>query len=161
MIALPNTLSGLLDLAVQDAQKCEALPELYRLDMGRWHTPEAGVCVICMAGAVIAQTLGVSHASDVRVWLNAPCSAALEPARKQLLAINDMRLGDFEDAVKNLGLRLTERQEDACQSARQQIRLELPWEADDEDEENGNAPNMRAPWSTYLEAVAQLREVGL
>lgn len=87
MIALPNTLSGLLELAVQDAQKCEALPELYRLDMGQWHTPEAGVCVICMAGAVIAQTLGVSHDAD--------------------------------------------------------------------------APDMRAPWSTYLEAVAQLREVGL
>lgn len=63
MIALPNKLSGLLELAVEDAQRCAALPDIYTLDMGNWHYGRRMRingqihCNVCMAGSVIAQTL--------------------------------------------------------------------------------------------------------
>lgn len=58
-VLLPHVPSALIRLALADLRKVEAMPETYRVDMGTWHAPELnGTCVVCFAGAVMANTLG-------------------------------------------------------------------------------------------------------
>ncbi len=56
----PNKLSALLQLALRDLKKCEKQPE-YEVDMATWHerVSAMNICYVCLAGAVMAQTLGV------------------------------------------------------------------------------------------------------
>lgn len=71
--------SELIRVALEDLEKCEADPR-YRVDMSLWHEPHCGECYVCLAGAVMAQELGVgttrracptSFDEDVRERLNA------------------------------------------------------------------------------------------
>ena len=66
MTELPEKDSDLIRLAVADLEKCEAMPDVYKVDMGDWHLPvwnltvdEAPRCSVCLAGAVLAQTFEV------------------------------------------------------------------------------------------------------
>jgi len=56
---LPDRVGDLIRLAVKDLTLCEANPD-YTVDMGKWHyyDDERGVCEVCLAGSVIAQSLG-------------------------------------------------------------------------------------------------------
>lgn len=54
---LPDVPSELIRLALSDLEKCEA-SESYAINMLDWHLPEFGVCHVCLAGAVMAQSLG-------------------------------------------------------------------------------------------------------
>ncbi len=95
--SLPDKPSALLRLAVSDAQKCEADPR-YELRMSTWHRPNyynyqdadspLPRCLVCMAGAVMAQTFGLdpSEQSD-------PEDCEDETTRRRLNAIDDMRRG--------------------------------------------------------------------
>lgn len=57
-IELPDTLSGLLRLAVKDARAIEKTAG-YRLNMSKWVWPASdGVCEVCMAGAIMVRTMG-------------------------------------------------------------------------------------------------------
>lgn len=58
-IILGSKLSELILIALDDLKKCEKLPKIYTVDMGTWHEPNSH-CAVCFAGAVMAQTLGVS-----------------------------------------------------------------------------------------------------
>ena len=57
---LPEKMSDVLELALHDIERVETSPQ-YEIDMTNWHIYDriTGVCSVCMAGAVMAQTLGV------------------------------------------------------------------------------------------------------
>lgn len=58
MSKLPDKPSELIRLALADLRKCESYPA-YKIDFNRWHYPElGGACCVCLAGSVIAQSLG-------------------------------------------------------------------------------------------------------
>lgn len=54
---LPGKYSELIRLAIADLEKCENDP-LYRIDMYFYHQPHFNHCYVCLAGAVMAKTLG-------------------------------------------------------------------------------------------------------
>ena len=54
----PEKLSSLIRLALDDLAKCEA-DEKYVINMRAYHVAVEGECNVCLAGAVMAQTLGV------------------------------------------------------------------------------------------------------
>ena len=60
---LPKTPSALIRLALADLRACEA-DDRYEVDMDEWHGPATDdrgkeVCKVSLAGAVMAQTLGL------------------------------------------------------------------------------------------------------
>ena len=61
-IKLPRKPSDLLALALNDLRKVEKSKK-YRVGMYVWHRPalDSTPCEVCMAGAVMAKTLGVSR----------------------------------------------------------------------------------------------------
>ena len=63
---LPNSLHGLLQTAIKDIEKVLEEPNIYRVVMNYWHGPrnyydEFVRCEVCMAGAVMAKSLGASR----------------------------------------------------------------------------------------------------
>jgi len=95
-IKLPDTLSGLIRLALDDLHKCEK-DDKYRIYMEDWHVPkESGVCDVCLAGAVMAKTLNVPidcHIKPFELKVN---------VNKQLTIINDLRSGQVSDALREI-----------------------------------------------------------
>ena len=61
----PTKLSDLIDLAIRDGRGLD--PNVYAPDASRWHepSPDSGQCYVCLAGAVIAGTLGANPAEEV------------------------------------------------------------------------------------------------
>ena len=55
---LPDKLSELIRAAIWDLIKVEQEPDLYVVDMDLWHRYIDKKCHVCLAGAVMAQTLG-------------------------------------------------------------------------------------------------------
>lgn len=58
MTQLPDKLSDLLLLACDDMEKAMKAGG-YHYNMGNYHYPDEGVCLVCFAGAVMAQSLKV------------------------------------------------------------------------------------------------------
>lgn len=102
---LPNTLSALIEVALEDLDRAEA-SRLYEVNMNQWHTPgghEAGdKCEVCFAGGVIAFTLD----GDI----DRPLSpGSFDPATtRKLLALDNVRCGAVEAALENIGVDLPE-----------------------------------------------------
>lgn len=85
-ISPPSTLSGLLELALSDAEK--SVSEGFKLDMSRWlKYPE---CSACLAGCVLLQTLRVVNADahGVVTPFDAP-----EEWQLHLIGLNYIRIG--------------------------------------------------------------------
>jgi len=149
MSKLPNTMSALLRLAVSDAQKCEADPS-YVLEMAVWHQPTkrdgAAVCGVCLAGSVMAQSFGCSPKE--RAYLE----EFGEEDSAKLDAVDDMRMGCFDNAVDNLGLTVSKDQRVAIDSAEALL-----------DEAFGEDCSFTrlAPWSVYLKVADILERAGL
>ena len=94
MKELPNKLSDLLEVALEDLGKCEK-DERYFIDMGDWHEPfHGGRCSVCMTGAVMAKSL------DVRSSIQAYPSSFDVDTMNKLLAINDIVFGSIWKAIK-------------------------------------------------------------
>jgi hypothetical protein len=136
---LPDTLSGLLRVAVEDAKKCEADPR-YELDMGVWHTPKDGadVCLVCMAGAVMAQRLEVAPTASLGL-------ADLDDGGEHFFAINAMRSGYLEEAASMLRVEWTSEQETALGRLEALMLREL-----------SHARATRLPWERYEYYADQL-----
>ena len=148
---LPKTLSGLLRVAVEDVQKCESQPDKYQLDMAVWHIPRCNVCMVCMAGAVMAQRLGVKDNVTVT-------PSELGEAWEGLLSIDEMRVGEFWDAVGIMGIEdMTESQKEAVDACVEHL---APYEEDIDSYDDGTGPG-HAPWHVYLECAEMLEKVGL
>lgn len=105
---LPNKLSELMRLAVSDLKKSREAGALF--DMGEWYTPldryngdipegfEEAPCVVCVAGAVIAQEFG-SEGEIIREVTAADFTTSLD---NKLMALNDARRGHFLTAISHL-----------------------------------------------------------
>ncbi len=83
-------LSELIRLALADLVKVEKDPR-YEVYMGLWHIPN-GTCKVCMAGAVMAKTVGIDYVVNNG-------SVGGEEYWHQYAALNDIRLGDIDDAL--------------------------------------------------------------
>lgn len=94
MKQLPDKLYKLIELAYTDALKALANPT-YVLNMNVWHETKegSGTCQVCLAGAVIAGTLGASP--------NLGGSPALygDATMGKLYAINEVRKLNFVRAL--------------------------------------------------------------
>lgn len=93
---LPDKPSELLEIALEDLEKCEKSPK-YEIDMGVWHCPDVDEkCYVCLAGAVMAP---MCHDS-----LHMTPSHFDPDTRNKLRAINSFRLGECADAFYSMGL---------------------------------------------------------
>jgi len=67
MNILPDKIGDLIRIAVKDLTLCEANPT-YMINMDEWHTPntDASRCCVCLAGAVMAQTLKLNPQEEYK-----------------------------------------------------------------------------------------------
>lgn len=95
-VKLPDKLSVLIRLALVDLGKAERDPR-YKVDMGKWHEPNSH-CSVCFAGAVIAFSLGTSSLTCLTA------NSFPEDDRDKLLALDNVRSGNFVEAAFNFGI---------------------------------------------------------
>ena len=92
----PTKLSDLIDLAVRDGERLD--PNVYVPNAGVWHEPaqdEREQCYVCLAGAVIAGTLGANPAQEVR-------PSEFPKWNTALVALDHARKGDYAYAIDML-----------------------------------------------------------
>lgn len=105
--ALPRKPSALITLALDDLEKVEG-DSKYRINMNTWHTvstvtSDVGVgtvCTVCLAGAVMAKTLGARADRD-----NQPECYASTAVLYKLFALNCFRVGNVIDGLWSMGYR--------------------------------------------------------
>lgn len=150
--SLPRLPSALLRLAVADSMACEQDPS-YVLEMTTWmgRDSETGRCQVCMAGAVLARTLGIVLSDDLGSADGTPIHRLCPDMtkRSRLWAIDQLRIGMVQSALECLSIKRTVSQVDAIDRATYVIK------------DAYNARLYRAGWATYLEAARILEEVGL
>ncbi len=101
---LPDKLSELLKLAIKDLLETEK-DKRYSVDMDSWHEydPRANVCYVCLAGAVITQTIKLDFTTQCNLIHPHYDIPGIETNIDQLLAINSARLGEINQAISLLG----------------------------------------------------------
>ena len=139
---LPKKPSELLRIAVEDCKKIEALSN-YKFDMSNhWHARKicdgVWVCVVCMAGAVMDQRLGVETLLGGETL-----PSSLPRNADQLRAIDCLRTGNLHNAGVNLGIEPGEELIDAYAEAIESV-----------------LKDGRAPWEIYLEQAEILERAG-
>ena len=94
---LPDLPSALIRLGLKDLAAVEEKSE-YKVDMNIWHEPTAdcSVCVVCFAGAVMAQ----SFATPINRMITPGLFEA--PTRRKLSALESLRRGGIKDALEHL-----------------------------------------------------------
>lgn len=157
MIQLPENLSGLLELAVLDAQKCEAQPDKFAFDMSYWARPGAvnpNICYVCMAGSVMVQSLGF----DAELTNNLdPSKVGSNKIKNAMWAIDSMREGEFLQALKEI---TGDYEQNGAQlAAMHECALLVDTAREDLGDDDGKADH--ADWGTYLKCVEVLRKAGL
>ena len=95
---LPNDPSELIRLAIADLEKVEQ-DSRYDVDMSVWHEPCGEVCEVCLAGAVMAGTLG----ADVGEY-STPDDFS-EGIPYKLRALSYFRTGDISRGLRYLGIK--------------------------------------------------------
>ena len=99
---LPNTLSALLRVAIDDANglnRRKYVPEAIL-----WHVREYGVnprCQVCLAGAVMAGTLGIDETQNVNDIYD-DTDFSYKYYRNHMSALDELRQGDVACAVQEL-----------------------------------------------------------
>lgn len=95
---LPDKLSDLITVAIRDLIKCMKQKDKYDINMDYWHVPNANgytsKCSVCLAGSVMAQTLGADITKNMD-----PDDFGVSSLEEKLLALNDVRLGDISAAL--------------------------------------------------------------
>lgn len=96
-VSLPDKPSELIRAALADLEKAE-MDNRYKVEMSQWHLPGYnGQCLVCLAGAVMAHSLG---ATDVEF-----CTPPdFEDECEKLKAIDDFREGIIDYALERLGI---------------------------------------------------------
>lgn len=96
---LPDKPSDLIELALRDLNAVAANPE-YAVDMKEWHklSPRDNICHVCLAGAVMARTLGFQR-ERIASWdgLNSTTG-------KKLRALDFFRSGMIRSGLKRMGI---------------------------------------------------------
>ena len=103
----PEKLSALLDLAIADARGLDRAR--YTPVWMTWHRPRPldGKCMVCLAGAVIAGTLGCAAGTTIDIATSEsadPQSTTItdERWRRALWALDSAREGHWRDAFRAL-----------------------------------------------------------
>jgi len=108
--SLPNLPSVLIRLALDDLEAVERDPR-YVVWMGMWHQPisngrflnyfqtDRDVCAVCLAGAVMARSLGFSPDQDLT-----PSQVPSEV--RSLHSLDYFRTGAVAEALEHLGFQL-------------------------------------------------------
>lgn len=145
---LAETLSGLLRQSVRDVRKIEKMAG-YGLAMNTWHSEDRShqVCYVCMAGAVMACTLGAPQDASSEIIFR-------EVERHEdakLRAINSMREGGFRQAHSTVfnGQPYDAEKAKALDAATVHVAGTF------------NGYNGHAPWEDYEKAAAILEAAGL
>jgi hypothetical protein len=100
--SLPDKPSELLKVALADLEAVEG-DSRYNIDLLTWHEPNEygdGRCVVCLAGSVMAKSLG----ADIELDLG-PSAEDLGisiATSNKLYALNNFRIGLIRAAYKNL-----------------------------------------------------------
>lgn len=88
------------EIALEDLAAVEKQKKLYHIEMDNWHVPAnetdynySGKCEVCLAGSVIANSLGASHETMLR-----PANFS-EQVNRRLCAINALRCGEVGTAL--------------------------------------------------------------
>lgn len=100
MTALPDKPSALLTLALDDLEVIEKDPR-YEVVMSRWHEPDPlgrGKCSVCLAGAVIARSLGGDHLRYLQPDMFSPDD------HHKLRALDGFRAGSYRAALHMLNV---------------------------------------------------------
>jgi len=97
-VTLPDKPSELIRLAVEDFTKCEAACDKFEIDMAEYCHTVDGKCHVCLAGAVMAQTLGCNGTFEGRgeVWRDKDLNRKME-------FLNCIRLGFIGHALEHIG----------------------------------------------------------
>ena len=98
MARLPTKPSALLEVAMTDLGKIER-SKRYGVHMGFWHTGQE-VCEVCLAGAVMAFTLGANHDE----YLTAQDFHRFPGCGNQLRALDSFMGGYCRNASEFIGL---------------------------------------------------------
>ena len=89
---LPDKLSALIKVGIRDIKQCERDPQ-YEIHMYAWHEPAGNVCYVCLAGAVLAKSLGVSPDTY-------SCGMDLgDEVVRKTEALNEVRTGNVSGAI--------------------------------------------------------------
>ena len=101
MKTLPSKPSELVKLAIIDLKAIEATPG-YLIDMGSWHVGHApgssgDKCWVCLAGAVMANSLGVKPSMSVKPW--DPIFDSDVTLEGKLEALDSFRSGDIYHGI--------------------------------------------------------------
>ena len=111
---LPSTPSELIRLALADLRACER-DDRYRVSMMCWHVPLERVCQVCLAGAVLAQTLGVEPHEGIG---DADLEQYSGRVKGRLRALDRFRLGEISAGLEMLGYDVDKLSEEWQQYAR-------------------------------------------
>lgn len=86
--------SELIRLAMTDLVKCEA-DDRFKIEMDTWHEydEEDNVCKVCLAGSVMAQTLGAERTRDHDPF-------DMDEWTERLEALEEFRTGDVDDGLE-------------------------------------------------------------
>ena len=98
MKKLPDTLHGLLDLAIKDMEALEKRKDV-KFDMDSWMDERGKVCYVCMAGAVMFNTLKIRLDGEVYDSISCYFTHDQKHNEKKIKAIDKMRLGRFRSAL--------------------------------------------------------------
>lgn len=164
MTKLPDTLHGLMRVALDDLRLCAKDP-CYKIHMGSWHRPRQDrngneACWVCMAGAIMAQTLQVPPDQYA-----APDTLKDGAASRKLCTVNAVRCGFFVKALRELtGGDAYEHYQSCREASRKyghvdnsllkdhaQALSEFPWREEDQ-------PAWFEAWD---EVVEKLKELGM
>ena len=101
---LPKKPSALLRLALDDLAKVER-DKRFVVNMNEWFKSN-GHCQVCMAGSVMAKTLGVPIGERISTWENRTCNLDHFPVKvyNKFLALNEFRQYCFMYALEYLGV---------------------------------------------------------
>lgn len=116
MNALPDKLSDLIELALNDLAEVERDPR-YSVEMWDWHEKKEDYCSVCLAGAVMAKTLGVPYGKT-----SFPDYFANEKIERALNAIDRVRIGFVGSALHWLN---SEMNEDLVSRMNRKFRIRL------------------------------------
>lgn len=94
---LPDTLSGLILVALDDLERVEKDPR-YVVEMREWHKPTQHGCQVCLAGAVMTRSLHPDQS-----YPDFTFDEFDEKTRDKFSAINMVREGMFASALCFIG----------------------------------------------------------
>jgi hypothetical protein len=117
-VKLPDHPGDLIRLAVLDLVETASDTKHFKIDMGVWFWPDiaSGVCEVCMAGAVMAQTLHANRRYSYRPW------QYKDDTERKLRALDNFRCGNIA-----LGYHVLFRDQPESLPSREDV---TPWSTD-------------------------------